>query len=220
MTVPGREPPITPPPSAGATLSAVEQITLATYDASALRWSATHGDSAFWAGELATFQEFVPAGRLLDVGAGTGMPATLLCSAGYQVVGVDVSASMLALAAANCPRAEFHLASAYDLPFPDAAFDGAWLVASLLHLPKFRADEALDEVRRVVTPGGAVFVAVKRGDGEGLTAGPNGERYFAYYQPDELRQTLERTGLPVVRMREREDADTWLCAWSTLAGGR
>lgn len=197
-----------------AELTEAERVTVATYDANAERWCAGR-DADFWAAERELFRRLVPRGRVLDIGSGSGRDARLLNAAGYEVVGVDVSASLLRVAAASCPEAEFRLASMYELPFGDGSFDGVWMAASLLHAPKSRAGRALGEVRRVLRPGGAAFIAVKRGDGEGLETSGIGERYFAYYRPDELRALLERCGLPVAELSERAaGATTWVCAWS------
>ena len=188
-----------------------------TYNAGARRWGDGKRYVQFWSTELEVFRRLLPSGRVLDVGSGTGTPTQLLCSAGYEVVGVDVSESMLQIAAENCPRAEFHLASVYELPFADASFDGAWLAASLLHLPKARINEALTEVRRVLAPHGAAFIAVKRGHGERIEHTGIGDRFLAYYQPDELRRAVEQAGLPVVRIQQREaPAATWVCVWIAL----
>ena len=49
-----------------------------------------------------------PGGRVLDLGCGTGVPtAGMLAESGLEVVGVDVSAEMLALARRNVPTGRF-----------------------------------------------------------------------------------------------------------------
>ena len=51
------------------------------------------------------------------------------------------------------------------LPFRKGSFDGLWVCASLLHIPKEQAGEVLRELSRVVYPG-HISLAVKRGEGE------------------------------------------------------
>ena len=50
-------------------------------------------------------------GRVVDLGCGSGIWAAALCRKGYDVLGVDISAAMLALARRRAPRATFRRGS-------------------------------------------------------------------------------------------------------------
>jgi len=62
-----------------------------------------------------------PRSRVLDVACGTGDLCRDLVDAGHHVVGIDVSAGMLAAAHTDAPLAR---ADAAQIPSPDGAFDG------------------------------------------------------------------------------------------------
>jgi SAM-dependent methyltransferase len=103
------------------------------------------------------------AGRtVLDLGCGSGENSLLLARRGAEVIGVDISESLLALArerlAVNgCASAPVHFvpASAHRLPIPDASVDVVLGIAILHHLD---LDATSREVFRVLRPGGrAVF---------------------------------------------------------------
>jgi SAM-dependent methyltransferase len=109
------------------------------------------------------FEEAVgPAGRLLEVGVGTGRIALPLRRRGREVVGVDLSLPMLEryrakAAAAGLAPPPVLRADATRLPLRDGCVD-AVLVVHLLHLiPAWEL--ALDEARRVLAPGGLLLVA-------------------------------------------------------------
>lgn len=58
------------------------------------------------------------SGLVVDLGCGSGLLARQLIEAGYDVVGVDISPAMLAIAAATAPGARFVRASVYEFVFP------------------------------------------------------------------------------------------------------
>src|SRR5690349_7930729 len=78
----------------------------------------------------------LPAGaRVLDVGCGIGGPARFFAAErGWKVEGVDLTAEYIAVAKALSSRVgmadkvSFRQASATDLPFPAAHFDGATML--------------------------------------------------------------------------------------------
>lgn len=85
---------------------------------------------------------------VLDVGAGDGRPLRELARRGHasRVVGVDPT-----------PGPGVQPAHAEALPFPDASFDVVLFARVLAHLPD--PARALAEARRVLRPGGQVWVA-------------------------------------------------------------
>ena len=60
----------------------------------------------------------IRGGRVVDLGCGSGLWAAELCRAGYDVLGVDLSAPMLALARRRAPRATFRRGSLLTTPLP------------------------------------------------------------------------------------------------------
>jgi len=89
---------------------------------------------------------------VLDVAAGTGSISRSLRSRGLEVVSLDQSHQMAALAADS--RATVVLATAERLPFEDSAFDGV----TFGYLLRYVDDVAscMREVVRVARPGGVV----------------------------------------------------------------
>ncbi len=103
-----------------------------------------------------------PGDRVLDVGCGPGFYVTeLLEAVGREgsVVGVDISADMLAVAAkraAGHDNVEFHQADATLLPVPDASFERAVCVQVLEYVGD--VPTALTEMHRALRPGGRMLV--------------------------------------------------------------
>jgi len=103
--------------------------------------------------------ERAPAGIYLDLCAGTlDFAATLARQRGFagRVVGADFVLPMLRLGRDKSPRLAPVGADALELPFPDAAFDGAMVGWGLRNLADL--DAGLAETARVLRPGARLVV--------------------------------------------------------------
>jgi SAM-dependent methyltransferase len=127
-----------------------------SFDRAAEFYDATRdvGDEAL-AGTLGVLErELAGHGRVLEIGVGTGILALPLAERGLDLVGMDVSASMMAkLAEKAGGRAPFPLirADATRLPFRDGSFGGAYARHVFHLIPDWRAAAA--ELCRVVGHG-------------------------------------------------------------------
>ena len=105
-----------------------------------------------------------PAGRLLDVGCGTGSFLRALRRAGLPVelTGCDVAAGMIATARREWdagPPPDLHVVDASDrLPFDTARFDVVTVSAVLHHVERDVRPAVVREALRVVRPGGTIVV--------------------------------------------------------------
>lgn len=111
---------------------------------------------------LDLFLSATPGPEVLDAGAGQGTMSTRLERLGYEVTSTDVSqAAVEALRGRLAgPVAE---ASVTALPFEDESFDGAVLGEVLEHVEDDRG--ALDELARVLRPGGVLAASVPANPG-------------------------------------------------------
>lgn len=105
------------------------------------------------------------AGRVADVGCGPGRVAAFLSRQGLDVVGVDVSAEMLARARSAHPHLQFEEGRLDRLPFPDASLAGAVCWYSIIYTPPPDLDVAFAELARVIHAGGETLFAFQEGDG-------------------------------------------------------
>jgi len=60
-------------------------------------------------------------GRVIDLGCGPGHWARRLATKGYEVLGIDISPSMIALARSRVPDAEFRVESLWDAELPECS---------------------------------------------------------------------------------------------------
>jgi ubiquinone/menaquinone biosynthesis C-methylase UbiE len=104
----------------------------------------------------------LPAGSaILEVAPGPGYLSILLAKSGqYRVSGLDISRTFVDIERRNAQAAgvpvDFHLGSASQMPFGDDQFDRIVCQAAFKNFT--RPVEALNEMRRVLRPGGKAAI--------------------------------------------------------------
>jgi ubiquinone/menaquinone biosynthesis C-methylase UbiE len=108
----------------------------------------------------------LPAGaRILEVGCGRGIALPVLdrLCAPRRLVGLDIDGELLMEAADNLrehdTRAELCCGDVRRMPFADEAFDVIVDFGTLFHIA--RPESGLDEIARVLAPGGAFVYETK-----------------------------------------------------------
>jgi SAM-dependent methyltransferase len=128
---------------------------------------------------------------VLDAGCGVGYGTRLLADHGpARLVGVDISAEALAHAPAEV--AELVEADLRELPFEPDSFDVAVCFEVIEHVQDH--ERVLDELRRVVRPGGTLLISSPNRD----VYAPGNPHHVHEFVPEELRAALERRFDPVV----------------------
>ena len=127
-----------------------DETTAATYDAA--RFTSLRGrmkDRLEKALVLRALSTLPPGARVLDIPVGTGRMVPVLKSRGYDVVGADVSPTMLQHARDRSNGSPLLLADAEQMPFATGAFDGVLAVRLMFHVPSPIRVKILTEFNRV-----------------------------------------------------------------------
>jgi demethylmenaquinone methyltransferase/2-methoxy-6-polyprenyl-1,4-benzoquinol methylase len=112
-----------------------------------------------WRERAADLARVGPGDRALDVATGTGDLAVALerrVAPGGEVVGLDFSEEMLALARRKAPSVRFEAGNALDLPFEEGEFDAVTVGFGARNFADLR--RGLSEMARVARSGGRVVV--------------------------------------------------------------
>lgn len=118
---------------------------------------------------LRAFVDLVKAGtstRVADVGCGPGRAAAFLVNHHLEVVGLDPSPAMLAVARVAHPDIQFEQGQLDDLPLAEASLAGVVCWYSIIYTPPEYLGHAFAELARVLRPGGHLLLAFQAGNGE------------------------------------------------------
>ncbi|MEU0053027.1 methyltransferase domain-containing protein [Streptomyces sp. NPDC006309] len=161
---------------------------------------------------LGAFAEQVgPGGTVADLGCGPGAVTAHLAGLGLSVHGVDLSASMIAIARRDFPGLRFEQGSMLDLDLADGTLAGAVSWYSSIHTPDDRLPALLAEFYRVLAPGGRLLLAFQAGEAPLRLDRPWGRPVvldFLRRRPDRMAELLADAGLTVrsTTVREREES--------------
>jgi ubiquinone/menaquinone biosynthesis C-methylase UbiE len=139
-----------------------------------LVWIVTRGKERAFRDGMIDAARIEPGQSVLDVGCGTGalaIAAKRRVGAGGRVCGIDASSEMIARAREKARKAglevSFEAGVIESLPFADGTFDVVTATIMLHHLPEDVRRLGLREIRRVLKPGGRLFVVDFGGDAHG-----------------------------------------------------
>jgi len=159
-----------------------------------------------------------PGGALLDVGCGAGGYLDLMRALGWvRVVGVDISARGVATAR-DALGIDARQGELSEIGFADETFDAVSLSHTLEHV----ADPValLQEVRRVLRPGGRVAILVPNVRSmlsrmlSPYWLGLETPRHLVNFSPEGLRTAVERSGLELESLRTSSLGATGVAAFS------
>ena len=149
--------------------------------------------------------------HILDLGCGSGRDAKAFLDAGYQVTAIDGSAGCCKLAGDYIGQPV--LCQTFEELDFDAAFDGVWACASLLHVPYAELTGIFAKIARALRPGGYLYASFKYGDFEGERNG----RYFTDLDEGRLAAVMQPVaGLTIVEtfvtgdVRDGRGGEKWL----------
>jgi SAM-dependent methyltransferase len=163
----------------------IDPDTIAFYEARAPHW-------VFHAGEhhshqLDTFLDRLPEGAaVLELGCGGGRDAARMRQRGFAIDATDGTPALVRRA-----NEAFGIGArvmTFDQLDADAAYDGVWAHASLLHCPRVALPDVLARIHRALLRGGWFFSSYKLGEAEGrdllgrLHNFPSPEWLIAAYQ--------------------------------------
>jgi ubiquinone/menaquinone biosynthesis C-methylase UbiE len=151
-------------------------------------------------GELERYIKLLPEkARVLDVGSGSGVPvAKYLTNAGLDVVGIDISDTMINMARENVPRAKFINMNMNNIKFPDNSFDGIISVFALFHVPKRNHQMIFKKFHSLLKSGGILLINTGISESEGISNFFGVPMFWSNHKPEKTLQYVKEAGFSII----------------------
>ncbi|MBN1213506.1 MAG: class I SAM-dependent methyltransferase [candidate division Zixibacteria bacterium] len=156
--------------------------------------------------EVNAFTSLLPAeGRVLDAGSGTGIPiARHLVKAGFEVVGIDFSKTMIATARENVPGAAFQQMNITAIDFPPESFDGVISTYAIIHVPRELHADIFQSFHSILKPRGVMLVSVASWAWEEFAEYLGVEMFWSHFDPDKTESIITEVGFDIEFGRDVE----------------
>ncbi len=168
---------------------------------------------------LARFVSFLPKGaKILDAGVGSGIPTSrFLIDNSMNVVGVDISDTMLKMASRNVPEAELHKIdiSKLDYIFENETFDGIISVFTLFHIPRKIHGYIFKIFASLLKKNGILMINTGTTESDGFSDFFGNPMYWSNYRPEKTLELVKNTGLHVIfedSLIRGGEKQYWICA--------
>ena len=169
---------------------------------------------AVYVREIFTRENVSAHAKVLDIGCGAGLISNKLAIDGYEMFGIDQSASSVAVAERHAPKGSkvhYTAGNAFELPYEDNSFDAVMLLDFLEHVEE--PGRAIREASRVLKPGGIILfytfnrtfiaglLAVKAVEFIAKDCPKNFHLLRMFIKPSELNDMLKLAGIEGLELR-------------------
>ncbi len=147
-------------------------------------------------------------GKLIDLGCGPGQTTKFLSDSGVpDILGIDISAQMIASAKNINPQLHFDTANILKLKYPDNFFGSAIAFYSIVHFDYGQVRTAFKEIKRVLKDNGQLLFSFHIGDNtvhldNFLDHKVNID--FHFFETNLITDLVTETGFEIIDIIERQ----------------
>lgn len=178
------------------------KTTIDTYDQCADAYAEKFMEYPEYQKMMVRFRDgYVKAGdAVLDIGCGPGNNAKIVSEKGVILMGIDLSADMVERAKSHVPTGFFRKGDMRRI-YETGPFDVVIASFCIVHLIPEETRELIHKMASLLESGGALYLSFMVGKKDGFETtsfSGDGEIYFVYHDPDQIKGWLKETHLTVV----------------------
>ncbi len=188
--------------------SAVENLYDAVSKEYAEVFSGEHGKKPMDREILLRFSQAVKNRKpVWDFGCGPGHTAKCLKKLGVEIAGLDLSARFVEHAQTTYPDIPFRKGNMLALEFDDNSIAAIIAFYAIVHFTEDQVRTALNEIYRVLKPGGLLLLSYHIGEGTLFVDEFLGKKIaieFMFFKPDQITNLLTMCGFSETETIERD----------------
>lgn len=146
---------------------------------------------------------------ILFVGAGTGRDMETSEKLGFDVVGIDTSVEMIALAKSYGVKSPYLNMDMRRIGLTKNSFHGIFCESAISHIKKTEAVPVLEHFFQLLSPGGILMLGIRVGTGHVyvLDDQVGGKRYNTTMTPEESSNLISKIGFDILFSPEYQVVD-------------
>lgn len=168
------------------------------------------------------FCQYIPHGKILDIGCGYGRDIKYFKEKGYDVIGIDLSEKMKEIAYPEVKDCIF-IGNAFESQkyFQKESFDWIWTLATIVHMEKEMWEKLLEKMIFLLKVWGSICFSTKLREEwtpekikkESISI-PWIKNTYTYYTEDELKYFFEKQWLTIrdiiINWDTKQNKDRWI----------
>jgi 2-polyprenyl-3-methyl-5-hydroxy-6-metoxy-1,4-benzoquinol methylase len=146
-------------------------------------------------------------GKVLDLGCGSGVPISkYFAEHGYDVTGIDISETMIALAKENVPQSNFFVQNITEASFELLSFDLIVSFFAIIHVPRANHAGLFNKMSQWLNNDGVALLTLGATDSEEDVVDDWGgvSMYWSHFNTATNLRLLREAGFELVWSEEEE----------------
>jgi len=149
-----------------------------------------------------------PSSAILDLGCGPGRDLRIFSECGHRPIGLELNPDFVTMARQFGDVVDGDLRQVASF-FEPESFTGIWAQASLVHLGVDAVRGVLDELHRLLVPGGQFYACVSATGSTGWLDEPDGRRWYTVWAEESFPNAVSAAGFVVTEVGHGSYVEVW-----------
>lgn len=149
-----------------------------------------------------------PSSAILDLGCGPGRDLRIFSEFGHRPIGLELNPDFVTMArdVGEVVEGDIRQVASY---FEPESFHGVWAQASLVHLADDEVGRVLQDLHRLLAPGGRFYACVSATGSTGWLDEADGRRWYTVWTDDAFAEEVAAAGFVVTEIVSGTYVEVW-----------
>ena len=184
----------------------LNKMVVNTYDIIAEDYNREFGNDMGDKEYIDKFLKEVKKGKILDVGCGVGNLTKYIKDNGFEVLGIDLSNSMIKIAKERFTDIKFQIMDMTKIDLPKSSFEALFVAYSLFHLPPDKIENTMKGFVELLKNRGKIMLILQEGQGDAIVDEPfkpTEKMYINYFSKELIINLLKKFNFKILHFDTR-----------------